>query len=59
MSGPYIRKENAFIFRDDGELDEDLFDVIKDEQAGNSPHTAGTVCARAIMEINGAMASQR
>ena len=58
----YLRPKEAFR-RDeddeDGDRDEDVETVTADEQAGYSPHIAGTVYARGIIERDGEMASKR
>ena len=62
ISRRYLRPKEAFR-RDeddeDGDRDEDVEAVTADEQAGHSPHVAGRVYARGIMERDGEVASKR
>jgi hypothetical protein len=62
ISRRYLRPREAFQ-RDeddeDGDRDEDIEAVTADRQAGHTPHVAGTVYARGIMERSGEVASKR
>ena len=62
ISRRYITGNQAFRMDEedeDGEWDEDADAAALDQQATHSPHTAGTVYARGIMEGSGVVASMR
>jgi RecQ family ATP-dependent DNA helicase len=64
ISRKFLRRSTAFQ-SDDGEEEQEAWDseniasIIADLQAGHTPHVAGMIYARGLMEMSGAVADKR